>query len=136
MSIDEIKDDYNKGHYTVSSAYYPEFRAGEFTKILPESYVFDEELSVKRNRELVAEHNQKVVDINNKKREKQKELNKKLTEDVVTYIKENYSLSDKQARLVEERVYDEYHSCMYDYFTKIDTFADFADDLITISKEA
>lgn len=135
MSIDEIKDDYNKGHYTVSSAYYPEFRAGEFTKILPENYVFDEELSVKRNKELVAEHNQKVVDINNKKREKQRELDKKLTDDVVNYIIENYNLTDKQARIVEKRVYNDHHSCMYDYFTYIDTFAEFADDLVNQAEE-
>lgn len=133
--IEDIKENYQKGLYTVSSAYYPEFRSGELTKILPENYVFDEELSVKRNRELVAEHNQKVVDINNKKREKQRELDKKLADDVVNYILENYSLTDGQARIVEKRVYTEYHSCMYDYFTYIDTFAQFADDLVNQAKE-
>ena len=46
------------------------------------------------------------------------------------YIKEYYELTDKQARIVQAWVYREHHSFMCDYFSYIDTFAEFADDLI------
>lgn len=126
LHISDIRDFYDKGQYT-----YRDSAVDAATlKRLPEDYVFDEDLSVKRNRELVAEHNKKIEDYFKNKAEKQAELDKKLTNDVVEYIKEYYELTDKQARIVQAWVYREHHSFMCDYFSYIDTFAEFADDLI------
>ena len=130
--IEDIRKDYNNGKYTAS---YPKDNNGAAVVKLSSDYIFDEELSVKRNRELVEEHNQKVAEIRDLKRQKQLELNKKLTEDVVEYIVESYNLTYKQARMVESRVYSDYHSCMCDYFSCIDTFAEFADDLVNQVEE-
>ena len=129
LHINEIRELYNKGHYT--------FKLPESVdmKTLPPDYVFDEELSVKRNRELVEEHNSRVVDLKRKKQAGQEDLNRQLTYDVIEYIKENYDLTDAQARIVEMFVYREHHSFMCDYFSYIDTFAEFADDIANISKE-
>ncbi len=129
LHINEIRELYNKGHYT--------FKLPESVdmKTLPPDYVFDEELSVKRNRELVEEHNSRVVDLKRKKQAGQEDLNRQLTYDVIEYIKENYDLTEAQARIVEMFVYREHHSFMCDYFSYIDTFAEFADDIANISKE-
>jgi hypothetical protein len=125
LHISDIRELYEKGHYT-----YKYNITDVNIKRLPEDYVFDEDLSVRRNRELVAEHNKKIDDYHKNKRERQAELDKKLTNDVVEYIKEYYELTDKQARIVESWVYREKHAFMCDYFSYIDTFAEFADDLI------
>ena len=127
LHISDIREFYEKGHYTAK------FPVGvdkfDRTK-LSANYIFDEELSVKRNREMVVEHNQLVDELERSHREKQAELYNKLTNDVVEYIKEYYDLTDKQARTVESFVYREHHSFMCDYVSYIDTFAEFASNLV------
>ena len=126
MDITEIRDKYkNKGYsYEV-----------KIPKRLAEDYIFDENLTVKRNREMVAEHNQKVNNIREEAKRKQNELYQQLTEDVVTYIYINYNLSVPQARKVESYVYDQYHSCMYDYFEHIDIIAEFTEQVVAIGRD-
>lgn len=117
MHIDEIRVKYNKGEYSCS---------GSIPKKLPESHVFDEELSVKRNRELVVEHNNNVDQMWRDRNKKQAELYNQLTDDIVEYIMAYYDLIEKQARTVANFVYQEHHAFMHDYFNYIDTYADFA----------
>ena len=128
LHINDIRQLYNNGEYTVK------YDIGSNCK-LPDTHIFDEELSVKRNREMVVEHNQKIDELKATQRQKQFELDKALTEDVVSYIKENYELTDKQARIVEQWVYREHHSFMCDYFSYIDTFADFAERLLNSEED-
>ncbi len=117
LDIDEIRVNYNKGVYT--------YKADIPKKVKPD-HVFDEELSVKRNRELAQEHNDNVDRLWRDKNRIQGELNERLTYDVVVYMMENYDLTEQQAKIVENFVYQHYHSSMSDYFGYIDTFADFA----------
>ena len=133
LHISAIRDAYNKGEYSVY--HYANFQEMPNLTKLPSDYVFDEDLSVKRNREMVEEYNQNIDRQRTAKREKQAELDRQLTEDVVNYIKEYYNLTDRQARLVESWTYQEKHACMCDYFSSIDTFAEFADDLVSIKDE-
>ena len=131
LHIDDIRKRYNAGYYT----YKDPVGRDRMTK-LPEDYVFDENLSVKRNRELIKEHNDEVERFMLIKREKQADLYRKLTEDVVSYIMENYALTEAQARIVEMWVYNEKHSFMCDYFSYIDTFAEFADTIANLKENA
>jgi hypothetical protein len=124
LHINDIRKLYNEGHYTYKDSTNCDKRR------LPEDYVFDENLSVKRNREMVKEHNDEVEHFKRIKQSRQADLDRKLTEDVVAYIKENYNLTEAQARLVEMFTYQEKHSFMCDYFNYIDTFAEFADDIV------
>jgi hypothetical protein len=80
MELIEIRDKYNAGYYTYSHP--------EIPNKVREDHVFDEDLSVKRNRELAIEHNQKVDELRKEAREKQNMLHWQLTEDVINYIKE------------------------------------------------
>ncbi len=122
MDINEIRAKYNNGDYTYKV---------DIPKKLPADYVFDEELSVKRNRELVQEHNDNADLMRKDKNRIQRELDRRFTYDVVVYIMENYGLTESQAKTVEDFVYQEHHSFMSDYFSYIDTFADFASNLVS-----
>ena len=126
MDISEIRAKYNEGGYTYTM---------DIPKKVKPDHVFDEELSVKRNRELVIEHNDRVDLMWKQKSEKQEELYQKLTNDVVEYIMENYDLTEKQARIVENFTYQEKHAFMCDYFSYIDTFADFAFLLLPVKED-
>ena len=121
MDISEIREKYNNGGYT--------YKVDIPKKVKPD-HVFDEELSVKRNRELVEEHNQKVDELRAEAQRQQNLLHWQLTDDVINYIITNYELNPVQARKVERFVYQEHHSFMCDYFSYIDTYAGFASELM------
>lgn len=133
LHISDIRENYNTGKYSVGYNYPTEFPQEELSK-LPLDHVFNEDLSVKRNREMVVEHNDKVEQLRARKRALQADLDRKLTEDVVNYIEENYNLTSAQARIVEMWVYREKHAFMGDYFSSIDTFAEFADDIVNLNE--
>jgi hypothetical protein len=119
MHIDEIRVKYNRGEYTYKAS-------TDIPKKVKPDHVFDEELSVKRNRELAQEHNDSVDQMYRERNKKQGELDNQLTDDIVEYIMAYYDLTEKQARMVQNFVYQEHHAFMGDYFSYIDTYADFA----------
>ena len=121
MDICEIREKYDNGGYI--------YKVDIPNKVC-DDYIFDEELSVKRNRELVKEHNENVDRLRQYAQRIQGELHKQLTYDVIKYIMDNYDLNETQASKVESFVYQEHHSFMCDYFSYIDTFAEFAQNII------
>ena len=123
MDITEIRDRYSNGEYTCKM---------EIPARAKDNHVFDEELSVRRNREMVAEHNQRVEDMKKEKQNKQAELYNQLTNDVITYIVDSYDMNEEQARIVERFVYTEKHSFMSDYFSWIDEVAKMVEEIIEV----
>lgn len=123
MDISEIRDKYNNGDYTVHT---------EIPAKVKSNHVFDEELSVKRNREMAEEHNRRVDELRAQKRNEQEKRNKKLVDDVVAYIMDCYDMSEEQARIVERFVYVEKHSAMCDYFSGIDSIARMVEEVIEV----
>lgn len=121
MDISEIRERYNSGYYNCKM---------EIPTKVKESHVFDENLSVKRNREMIAEHNQKVEDMKKEKMYRQANLYRQLTDDIVTYIVDSYDMSEAQARIVERYVYNAHHSFMNDYFIFIDEIACMVEDVL------
>lgn len=122
MDIEEIRIKYRNGDYKYTA---------DIPAKVPFYHIFDEELSVKRNRELAEEHNAKVDAIVAEKHEKQQALDAQLTNDVVEYLVNAYGLSSRQARVIESFTYQEHHDFMSDYFSYIDTYADLAEELLT-----
>ena len=126
MSIEEIRTKYEEGGYTFKM---------DIPKKVWDDHVFDEDLSVKRNRELAKEHNEEVARLTKYKRERQIELDKQFTYDVIVYLMTYFSLTEEQAKLVESFVYKEWHSCMSDYFYYIDEVGELAFDLLPVNSE-
>lgn len=124
MDISKIRENYNNGYYNAPHT--------EPMIVLPADHVFDENLSVRANREMVEEHNKKCDEQRRVRQAVQNSLVKQLRNDVIAYIIEAYDLTKPQAELVEGFVYSEYHAFMCDYFSNIDDIADFADDLIRL----
>lgn len=122
MDINDIAKKYDKGLYMASSKSIPP-KVSQF-------HIFDENLSVKQNHEMVAEHNNMVDELRKENSKKQSELNRQLETDIIDYIVDNYNLSRQQASTVESFVYREKHAFMCDYFAAIDEYAEFAETLI------
>ena len=123
-TIEEIRQNYNKGQY---------FDHTVIPQKLPDSHVFDENLTIKENREHIQTHNKMVENMKKEKMARNAELSRKLTSDVIAYIMDNYSLNEAQAALVENYVYVEKHSFMGDYFSTIDGVAEMAESIARLN---
>ena len=122
MDIEEIRAKYYNGDYKCTE---------NIPAKVPLYHVFDEELSVKRNRELAEQHNATVDNIMAEKEEKQKKLDEQFTKDVLEYLVNDCGLNLRQARVIESFTFQEHHSYMGDYFSYIDIYADLAKELLT-----
>ena len=122
MDISEIREKWETGYYTYKT---------DIPKKVSDDHIFDEDLSVRRNRELVKEHNDRVDSLKELANKIQGELNLQFSFDVEEYIRNTYGLNEAQARKVESFVYREHHAFMCDYFSYIDTYAEFASDIIS-----
>ena len=125
--ITVIRDDYTAGVYAPSQQQTDEYAALE---LYPDGFVFDEDLSVKKNRELVQDHNNQVRSKKKEYRQLSEKLFRQLRDDVIEYIMSTYSFNKVRAQKIEEFVYASKHSYMYDYFLYIDEIADLCYDLI------
>ena len=123
MNIADIKKKYNNGGYVVQM---------EIPAKVAENYVFDEDLSVKKNRELVNQHNQKVDEMRKEKTAQQSQLSRQLTSDVIGYIESNYDITEAQARMIEAFVYKEKHASMADYFAYIDDLSSMIEEVLKV----
>ena len=123
--ISEIRKDYNDGKYRCNM---------DIPKKVSDNYVFDEDLSVRKNREMVAEHNAKIDKMRQEKNKESARLDRQLHDDVVTYIMGTCDMNKKQAEIVENYVYIEKHSYMCDYFSAIDEVADMVEKVIKAGK--
>lgn len=124
MDIDVIRMHWDNGEYLSKIA---------VPQRVAEGHIFDENLSVKRNREMVEEHNANVRAIQKKKMSENAALARKLTDDVVAYLMGTYHFTEAQARKIEAYVDSNYHSYMSDYFYHIDEYADFISDIIKMT---
>lgn len=126
MDIREIAEKYRNGDYNNPIKY---------GNKVAENYIFDADLTVRRNREMVAEHNARVDAERKEAYAKQAELNKKLAHDVTCYITENYDVNYQVASKIERFCYERWHSSVYDYLSQIDTIADFVEDILSTMKD-
>ena len=123
MNISDIRKKFNDGEYTVKM---------DIPNKVSENHVFDEELSVKKNREMVIDHNRKVDEMRKQKNDNQAELSRKFTYDIIQHILNNYDVSETQARIIEAFVYNERHSSMTDYFSYIDTLCAMIEEVLKV----
>lgn len=121
MNIDLIREKYARGEYTHTIKYEP---------TVSSDHIFDEELSVRRNREMAKEHNERVRAKRAEDYARQGELDKKLATDVTTYITDYYGFNEDVASKIQMFCYQEKHDNIYSYFDFITTIADFVDTII------
>ena len=122
-----IRRNYFAGEYNPPAGLY-----NQIGSLVSENHVFDENLSVKRNKELVAEHNENVRIRRQEYRELENRLFNEMREEVVKYLMGTYGLNRKQAEKVESYVYTEKHAWMSDYFAYIDEFGRLCKEVMSV----
>lgn len=118
MELYEIEEKYKNGGYTCDM---------KIPNKVKDNHVFDEDLSVRRNREMAKEHNQMVTDMMAMRNKKQAEFNMEFTTDVIDYIVSSYNLNRNQAMTVERFVKQNFEE---DYFECIDSVAHLVEECI------
>lgn len=124
--ITVIREDFVNGKYTYT------IPVDERISSVKEDHIFDENQSVKWNREQVAIHNEKVKQQRHDSFVQSQQLICQMRKDVVAYIMGVYGFSGEISDRIEREVYTEKHSDMYSYFENIDSYAEFVSDILKI----
>lgn len=126
MDITEIRQKYDQGGYEPEPITIPD--------TVPENHVFDENMSVKWNRDQVEKHNREVKNLRIEERNREAHSENMLRTDVVNYIRGVYKFTAEQAAKIESEVYADKHSCISDYFYGADRLAELIRDVIDMKK--
>ena len=121
MNIEEIRVKYYNGDYECKM---------DIPYAVKADHIFDENLSVKRNREMAEEHKFAIREMQKERNTKNAELRKKLRYDVIHYIINTYDMSEAQAIIVEACVYNNHHSFMNEYFSAIDDMSAMVEEVL------
>ena len=108
-TLHEIKCAYRDNQYSINWSDYA-------TTKVPEGHIFDEEQSVRWNREQVKIHNAHVAEEYKRRSRDQRALDTKLRDDCIGVIMQEFHLTDDQACKVYDFCYDKWHSDMDDFF--------------------
>ncbi|KXY51220.1 hypothetical protein AT268_32515 [Bacillus cereus] len=123
--IDEISNAFANDFYEPQQEYPSHIKFSE-------KHVFDEEKSVKWNREEVERQNEQVKQRKMKWNSEKSRLNAKLQNDCVQILKEDYGLNEAQAEKLYGYVYNDKHSCMHDFFIYLEEFAGVTKEILSL----
>lgn len=121
LDLTEIQQRYNSGHYTYKPKKIVFYR---------ENHVFDENLSVKRNREMVKEANDKARAEQRHGYDEQAKLDKVFKDNCVDYLVHVYNFKRSTAEYIYNYCYGEKHDSMYEFFWFFDEIAEVVDDCL------
>lgn len=122
MTIEQVKMQYMMGKYDI------DFSAFN-TTYLDTGYVFDENKSVKWNREQVKEFNQGVPAEIRRRKEAQIQKDEEFKSDCIRAIRDDYNFGEGTANKIFVYCYAKYHSNMYEFFDSIEDIAELLHDI-------
>ena len=104
----------------------------EYAKRLPSDFVFDENKSVKWNREMVIKTNSETEERKKLKRDFEFVGKDIIRESIIKDIVKYYHLTEASARLIHSKVADEACDRDVDYMDNIDWIIDMIDDYVCL----
>lgn len=106
MTIEEVREAVQNGQYYAKYAAVP--------PIIQKGFIFDEEKSVRWNREQAEKAREVRKEALMAKRQAEQAANRKFEEDLVAAIQEDYHLTHEQACRVYNKAYEFGHSAGFD----------------------
>lgn len=120
-SIYHVRIDYENGEYDNKIPYPRKSK-------LKEDHVFDENKSVKWNREEVVRYNKSVDEERIKYREETNRLSAKLHDDIINALVNEYNFTKNQANKIYDYAYMHWHSCMSDFLNNLEELCELIDE--------
>lgn len=128
MDYDTIRGKINRDEYRSKVEYPTEKRVSE-------SHVFNEEKSVKWNREEVERYNNAIYEQKMACHNSERAGYEEFTSDITSYLFYAYGFNAAMASKIYSKAYDRGHSSGYNNILEyVDEYADFAKDMIDLSK--
>lgn len=124
MDIEKIKKKFINGDYNYTL---------KIPDMISSTHIFDEDLSVRQNREMAEEHNQKVKQMREKLFQERAKRYRQLRQDVINYIIEDYKVTLKQANIIEDFAYAQKGDEVMSYLCYIDDVAIMVESLFSIN---
>lgn len=124
-TLEDVRTDYNNGEYKNTMEYPNKSK-------YKEDYIFDENKTVKWNREMVIKENEFIDLYKRTYRDESNRLNNKLYEDAVESLMDEYGFNKKQAEKIWGYAYAEKHSYMNDVFSFAEELADIIEEVIKL----
>jgi len=97
-----------------------------------EDHVFDENQSVKWNREQVNIENEKITILKDEHSRDAQRLLNLMTSDITNSLMKEYGFNSKQVQKIEGKAYSDHHSNIDDYFFYLEDIADFAKEILDL----
>ena len=101
----------------------------------PSTYIFDEEKSVRWNREQVDAYNQKTSELRREAVDRRAQSRRNLDKAIVDYMVEYEANSDTPRAVVEKVVARAQQDHEDDWWNYLSDYLDFAEDILSIIKE-
>lgn len=101
---------------------------------VPDNHIFNENMTVKWNREKVAEHNKSYDDKVKELRERRLDALRNVVDEVVNKIACELHITNSRAEILWDYVYDRSEGC-YDLFRKLEEVVDMLHEMFCIKEE-
>lgn len=124
--IEEIRDKYNNEEYDTKLPYIG------FGKKYSEGHIFDEDKSVKWNKEKVIKENELIKKQRMAYEEDRGRLCGLLRDDCIRSLVKYNGLNEAQAEKLYYYVYNNHHSSMNDFFVYLEEEASFIEELLSL----
>lgn len=129
ITVDDVITKYERGEYNVDRSDY------KLTK-LASDYVFDEDLTIKVNRQLIEKYNLEVEQDLKRFREDTLSLDEKLIQELGLALSSKYELSDNVGIHIARVAYDKYHGNMSVFFEEAEYLSDVVVKVLKTMEEA
>lgn len=129
ITVDDVITKYERGEYNVDRSDY------KLTK-LASDYVFDEDLTIKVNRQLIEKYNLEVEQDLKRFREDTLSLDEKLIQELGLALSSKYELSDNVGIHIARMAYDKYHGNMSVFFEEAEYLSDVVVKVLKTMEEA
>lgn len=107
MTFEDILDTMRTPHF------FPNYPKGDSVKLLQDTYIFDENQSVKWNRQKVQEHNELAQQAKKIYRDKINEIDRWFSQQVQEAIQNEIHVSEKVASIIFNQAYEDGHANGY-----------------------
>lgn len=105
-NMKDLRDNYREGYYDFKETM-------PVGKKLADDYVFDENLSVKKNREMIKLHNEKILKAKDEYWDRYYKSIADFNSDFKVAIKKELNINEEKANVIFNYIYNEKHSSGY-----------------------
>lgn len=132
INLSVIKERISQNYYE-NKLEYPSFKTHSKLK---EDYVFNENLSVKKNKEMVIEHNNKIDQLKKKYKDETIKLEELFYNELILALKNEYNFNEKICQKIYSKSYKDNHSYgKLEVLNDIEELSDFVYEILNIRKE-